>query len=623
MAKTSVGGEPEEKVCRACTESLRKENFSSKQWMGSVQKQTRRCKNCVASGKEALPTAEPEAATTTAVNLVRKGKSKKKKKEVPTYAGNQKAGLYKPRNTSEVTLGLAYDICAWCGKAEEKNNLMTCGLCKNILYCSKRCLKAAWPEHELVCEHMKKDRKDSKEERKAMERAKDQGAFSLTEASGTGHFFYNCELIPGGKICMVSYNGELRGTQAGVYEEPGHHFASDASRDSIRRLLGPQGFLGLCRQMAKSCAEQRDSLRRTEFFQDVKELDEVDQFLLSCGPLGDIEHAKMVLPVVLHKISMSGLKPDGTIPNIGDIKVRGYGLNALEWSSRRGHYDIAKWLATDPRTRVMVSRHDSAPVAWACYTNKIKLAKMLVRNGADSHATTVNVFGHKPPTHLASENGQLLALKFLVEECGHNIHERDIQGQDIRASLRRNNKAWANTDGCVACDNYAKSEGVVGDAIRSDRQRRRNEASSNASREQHSLDHKLSAALHQLEIAGGREKEDPDGNDNPADYLNELLAVGDVRYELGQYAEAAGIYYRGYYVAMHNGRGMNNPAIYPIAHKMIQSWIRTGDESHLRMAHGMAQQNCMMPNHPPYAVGDLAEVEKLMKQKGLQIQRFF
>mmetsp|Transcript_7767 Transcript_7767/g.22764 ORF Transcript_7767/g.22764 Transcript_7767/m.22764 type:complete len:140 (-) Transcript_7767:810-1229(-) len=114
-------------------------------------------------------------------------------------------------------------------------------------------------------------------------REEDQGAFSLTEASGTGHFFYNCELIPGGKICMVSYNGELRGIQAGVYEEPGHHFASDASRDSIRRLLGPQGFLGLCQQVAKSCDEQRDSLRRTEFFQDVKELDEVDQFLLSCG----------------------------------------------------------------------------------------------------------------------------------------------------------------------------------------------------------------------------------------------------------------------------------------------------------------------------------------------------
>eukprot|EP00536_Pseudo-nitzschia_multiseries_P002245 jgi/Psemu1/5177/gm1.5177_g len=341
MAKTSGAEEPEEKLCRACTGSLPKDKFSNKQWLGSVEKQTRRCKVCVASGKEAgavTPQAE-EATEAAAAQPIRRGKVNKKKKEAPTYAGNHKTGLYtRSTGTSDVKVGLASRTCAWCGKAEEKNKLLLeCSVCRNISYCSKACSKAAYPEHKLMCQQMKKDREDAKKERKAMERAANQGAFTLTKASGTGHVAYNCMLVNVGKFCTVSYFGELRGTQPGVYEEPGHHFASDASRNAMRRLLGAQKFNHLRREMARHCFKQRDSLKLTHYFTDVKELDPVDQFLLSCGPLDDIEHAKLVLPAIIHKISYSGLKPDGTIPNIGDIKVWGYGLNALEWASRRGN----------------------------------------------------------------------------------------------------------------------------------------------------------------------------------------------------------------------------------------------------------------------------------------------
>ena len=114
----------------------------------------------------------------------------------------------------------------------------------------------------------------------------------------------------------------------------------------------------------------------------------------------------------------------------------------------------------------MLTRSDSAPVAWACYTNKIELAKMLVNHGADSHATTEVMFNYKPASFLAGENGQLLAVKYLVEECGHDIQERDMDGQDMRASLRINNKVWASVAGCVAVDEYAKSKGVDGEIDR-------------------------------------------------------------------------------------------------------------------------------------------------------------
>lgn len=59
----------------------------------------------------------------------------------------------------------------------------------------------------------------------------------------------------------------------------------------------------------------------------------------------------------------------------------------------------------------MLTRKDSAPVAWACYTNRVELAKMLVEHGADSHATYDAVFGEKPPAHLAAENDQLLGVE--------------------------------------------------------------------------------------------------------------------------------------------------------------------------------------------------------------------
>jgi hypothetical protein len=376
--------------------------------------------------------------------------------------------------------------------------------------------------------------------------------------------------------------------------------------------------------MKETSVKEQGTFRRTEVFTDMDELYPIDQFLLSCGSLYDIERAKSALPYVLHQLSVSGLKPDGSLPNIGDITVKGYNLNALEWAARRGNYSIAEWLATDSRTKVMLTRSDSAPVAWACYTNKIELAKMLVKHGADSHTTTEVVFNYKPPSHLASENGQLLALKYLVEECGHDIHECDTFGDDIRASLRRNNKVWASSAGCVAADEYAKSKGVEGEIIR--RSRRKAEAFKNKAH-QSSLDDKLAMALKKLKIAGGKEEEsdnddEEDNDNNPGDYLNELLAVADARFELGQYVKAGDLYYGAYHPAMNNATHMNNPLVFLIAHKMIQAWVKSDDNDYLNRAHLMAQQNCMMPGHPPYTQEDLKEVEGMMKKKGMTIQRF-
>lgn len=208
---------------------------------------------------------------------------------------------------------------------------------------------------------------------------------------GSFGFNYQPTSKDAGGISILVYNGELRGS-----EEPGQHFATQAAREGMERLLGPQNFKICCQHMRKTSLKVRGTFKRQEIFTDINELYPIDQFLLSCGHLGDLDLAKSTLPHVLHQASISGLMPDGSIPNIGDIKVRGYSLNALEWAARRGNYSIAEWLATDSRTKVMLTRSDSAPVAWACYTNKIELAEMLVKHGAGSHAKLFSVTNQRP-----------------------------------------------------------------------------------------------------------------------------------------------------------------------------------------------------------------------------------
>ena len=461
--KTMVSVEQETKSCGACSNELPKDSYSKKQWQC---KQRRRCKSCVDTNQEidnsvaAAQSSHSSTATATgSATTAKKKRSKNKDKPVPVFAGNQEA-RYKPTTAGSTRSKLASEICAWCGKSEEENGkLSSCSACKNVLYCSRACQKAAYPEHNPLCEQMKKDRKDVKKNTKKEREAQKKGAFSISEASGVGSFGldYHPKIAGSSPVSTLMYTGELRGS-----EEPGPYFATDKSKEGMQRVLGDKNFKKFCEHMKQQRLEQRGTFRRQEIFTEVDELYPIDQFLLSCGPLKNLERAKATLPHVLHQISISPLMPDGSIPNIGDITVRGYSLNALEWASRRGNYAIAEWLATDPRTKVMLTRSDSAPVAWACYTNKIELAKMLVNHGADSHATTEVMYYYKPATFLAAENGQLLALKYLVEECGHDIYERDKAGQDIRASVRINNKVWASVAGCVAVDEYAKSKGVDG-----------------------------------------------------------------------------------------------------------------------------------------------------------------
>jgi hypothetical protein len=138
----------------------------------------------------------------------------------------------------------------------------------------------------------------------------------------------------------------------------------------------------------------------------------------------------------------------------------------------------------------------------------------------------------------------------------------------------------------------------------------------------------LTAALAKLEAAGGKEEESDDDDDAgppskaPREYLNELLALGDARYRLGQYEKAGSLFYRAYYASMHdprNGGVINHPSTFPVAHKMIQAWSKSEQEYYLQQAHAYGEQTTMMPGCPPYISRDVEDAAKALRKKGLKV----
>jgi ankyrin repeat protein len=174
------------------------------------------------------------------------------------------------------------------------------------------------------------------------------------------------------------------------------------------------------------------------------------RFVITCGPLPDIDVAKSSLDEAL--ASVGG--------DVGKLRFDKVQFTALEWAAKKGNMDIVKWLCTDERTKALVSI--GCPVGWACYTNKIDIARYLVSDcGADPAKTDVVLFNHLPPLFLAAQNGHLDAMQYLVDECGQDIHMRDKAGRDVLENICDATN-WRECPGNVACHKWAKKKLRVG-----------------------------------------------------------------------------------------------------------------------------------------------------------------
>ena len=226
-------------------------------------------------------------------------------------------------------------------------------------------------------------------------------------------------------------------------DEPGVKMVSDASG---------VGFVGvlIASPPVMSHAHFSNLAGATEAMVHFSKLDECEpwiRFLLACGPCDDIEAAKGALDVLCERTA----DPAARAPGVG--------FTALEWAARKGNFEVAEWLATDPRSRRLVKV--GAPVGWALYTNRVKLARMLVAKGADATATDAVLFGCRPPLLVAAGNGQLLALQFLVEELGFDIHETDRLGRGILETIA-SETAGGNADVAASIRAWMQGQPAAG-----------------------------------------------------------------------------------------------------------------------------------------------------------------
>jgi tetratricopeptide (TPR) repeat protein len=144
----------------------------------------------------------------------------------------------------------------------------------------------------------------------------------------------------------------------------------------------------------------------------------------------------------------------------------------------------------------------------------------------------------------------------------------------------------------------------------------------------HSPEDMLAAALAKLEAAGGKEEESDDDDDAgppskaPHEYLNELLALGYARYRLGQYEKAGSLFYRAYYVSMHdprNGGIINHPSTFPVAHKMIQAWSKSEQDHYSSAGPRYGRASHYDARLPPYIFRDVEDAAKALRKKGLKV----
>lgn len=169
------------------------------------------------------------------------------------------------------------------------------------------------------------------------------------------------------------------------------------------------------------------------------------RFVITCGPLPDLDVAKSSLDEALASVG-------GHVDKLRFDKVQ---FTALEWAAKKGNMEIVKWLCTDERTKGLVSI--GCPIGWACYTNRIEIARYLVSCGADPGKTDVVLFNHVPPLLLAGQNGHLEAMQYLVDECGQDIHMRDTAGRDVIGNISDATN-WREIPGNVECHKWAKKK---------------------------------------------------------------------------------------------------------------------------------------------------------------------
>ena len=294
-------------------------------------------------------------------------------------------------------------VCGGCGNSE--GALRKCTGCGGVVYCGSPCQLKDWPRHKQSCNkevarlRQELRRLDQEQPREVdpqlttdMTKLKLDSEFIMSEATAVG---------------AVAVHNNPGGMSSVTFWEPER---ANPVHDSV-----------LAEVAATRAARHYDHGLGTRVpYRKLEELEPPLQFLLSCGPLVDLQRAQGLLEGLL-----SQLPP----PGITELRLHGKLFTPLEWAAKKGHLSVVEWLCTDERTRPLVAV--GSPIGWACYTGRLEVARTLLRHGADAAATHEALWGGVPPLFAAAQNGHLELMKWLVDEAGQDLHAVDSRGLGV------------------------------------------------------------------------------------------------------------------------------------------------------------------------------------------------
>ena len=292
------------------------------------------------------------------------------------------------------------DVCATCGNP---GGLSLCSRCQCIAYCCRECQKRDWKSHKSLCTKIHGD--ETLKVRLYRPRSSlptKQCMFS--EVSGIGSL-------------SIFWSG-TKGVPNFINHNSGHYPVADLSGATSNQMLK---------------------------FEDLRELNPLWRFTLTCGPLPSLDTAKACLDEALKMVGGDPRK----------LRVESAGFTALEWAAKKGNKATVEWLCQDDRTKILVSV--GSPIGWAAYTGKVEIMRILLSYGADAGATDEVLWQYQQPFLVAASNGQLEAMKFLIDECGQDISMCDRAGRGVLANIEES-PTWKELEGHRSAHKWAKKK---------------------------------------------------------------------------------------------------------------------------------------------------------------------
>jgi hypothetical protein len=307
--------------------------------------------------------------------------------------------------------------CGECGNNKLKL-LKECSRCGGAVYCSKECQHKHWKSHKKDCSPVLAQVK-----RSIRKLSIENGMNGINVNAGK---FKARPLLSHTKPAIMSE--DTTSGSIGIMINPGStSLLTFTDHEGTRYFDGP-------------------SMLPNELeFNDLSELPAVERFLVACGPLPDIEVAQETVESALHMVG----------GDLEALRIRGGLYTALEWAAKKGNEDIVRWLCTDPRTRGLVTI--GSPIGWASYTGEVDVARVLVAHGANPAATHIILWDGCPPLFAAAKNGQLEAMKYLVDELGQDIRMTDRHGKGVKKHIK-DCPRWSELKGNKECMEWAKEK---------------------------------------------------------------------------------------------------------------------------------------------------------------------